>query len=77
MVASPKGLGPKKIALAMASSIYKRPVLTSERAPHKNKNVTVRQVIKIWSYAPNGCFIPRETGRLTVGRNIRLRLRTF
>jgi hypothetical protein len=49
-----------------------RPVLSSERAPHKNKTVTVTQVIKIWSQAPNGCFIPRETGRLTVGRNIKL-----
>jgi hypothetical protein len=30
---------------------YKKdgPVLSSERAPHKNKTVTVAQVIKIWS----------------------------
>jgi hypothetical protein len=49
-----------------------RPVLSSERAPHNNKTVTVIQVIKIWSSAPNGCFIPRQTGRLTVGRNIKL-----
>jgi hypothetical protein len=34
-----------------------------------------RTEIKIWSKAPDGCFIPRQTGRLTVGRNIRLRLR--
>jgi hypothetical protein len=26
-----------------------RPILPSERAPHKNKTVTVTQVIKIWS----------------------------
>jgi hypothetical protein len=26
-----------------------RPVLSSERAPHKNRTVTVTQVIKIWS----------------------------
>jgi hypothetical protein len=26
------------------------------------------------AYAQYGCFIPRQTGRLTVGRNIRLRL---
>jgi hypothetical protein len=49
-----------------------RPVLSSERAPHKIKTVTVTQVIKIWSLAPNGCFIPRQNGRLTVGRNIKL-----
>jgi hypothetical protein len=48
-----------------------RPNLSSERAPHKNKTVTVTQVIKIWSYAPDGCFIPRQTGRLTVSRNIK------
>jgi hypothetical protein len=24
--------------------------------------------------APNGCFVPRQTGRLTVGRNITLTL---
>jgi hypothetical protein len=51
-----------------------RPDLSSERAPHKNKIVTVTQVINIWSWAPDGCFIPRQTGRLTVGRNVRLRL---
>jgi hypothetical protein len=49
-----------------------KPDLSSERAPHKNKTVIVTQVIKIWSQAPDGCFIPRQTGRLTVGRNIKL-----
>jgi hypothetical protein len=29
-------------------------------------------VIKIWSWVPNGCLTPRETGRLTVDRNINL-----
>jgi hypothetical protein len=55
-----------------------RPVLSSERAPHGINNVTVRRIPcgnKIWSQAPDGCFIPRQTGLLTVGRNIRLRLR--
>jgi hypothetical protein len=32
-----------------AAYIKDRPVLSSERAPHKNKTVTVTQVIKIWS----------------------------
>jgi hypothetical protein len=36
-----------------------------------NKPATV-WLIKIWSQAPDGCFIPRQTGRLTVGRNTRL-----
>jgi hypothetical protein len=31
---------PRKTALAKASSIYKRLVLSSQRAPHKNKTVT-------------------------------------
>jgi hypothetical protein len=34
-----------------------------------------RAEIKIWSQAPDGCFIPRQTGQLTVGRNIRPRLK--
>jgi hypothetical protein len=48
-----------------------RPVLSSERAPNINNCV---MVIKIWSYVPHGCFIPRQTGRLTVGRNVTLTL---
>jgi hypothetical protein len=56
------------------ATVNDRPVLLSERAPHINKPTTV-WLIKIWSQAPDGCFIPRQTGRLAVGRNIRLRLR--
>jgi hypothetical protein len=37
MVTSLKGLGPP------AAYIKDRPVLSSEREPHKNKNVTVKQ----------------------------------
>jgi hypothetical protein len=37
-------------ALARPAAYTKdRPDLSSERAPHKNKTVTVTQVIKIWS----------------------------
>jgi hypothetical protein len=43
----PKDSDPIKTALARASST--RSDLSSERAPHKNKNVIVTQVIKIWS----------------------------
>jgi hypothetical protein len=32
-----------------AAYVKGRPVLSSERAPHKNTPVTVEQVIKIWS----------------------------
>jgi hypothetical protein len=44
-----------------------------ESAPHQ-QTCNCLTVIKIWSYAPDGCFIPRETGRQTVGRNIILTL---
>jgi hypothetical protein len=66
MVSSPKELGPEKDCAGKASS--------TERAPHKNKTVTVTQLINIWSQAPNGCFVPRQTGRLTVVCNITLTL---
>jgi hypothetical protein len=55
----------------LAAIVNDRPVLWSEREPHINKPVTVCN--KICSYAPDGCFIPRQTGRLTVRRYIRLR----
>jgi hypothetical protein len=29
-------------------------------------------VVEVWSCAPDGCFVPGRTGRLTVGRNMRL-----
>jgi hypothetical protein len=47
--------------------------LVRESAPHQ-KACNCQTVIKIWSKAPDGCFIPRQTGRLTVGRNITLTL---
>jgi hypothetical protein len=48
MGASPKGLGPEKdCAGKEGTAVYvytkDRPVLSSERAPHKNKTVTVKQ----------------------------------
>jgi hypothetical protein len=30
--------------------------------------------VTVWSWAPHGCFIPRQTDRLTLGRNITLTL---
>jgi hypothetical protein len=29
-------------------------------------------VVEVWSWAPDGCFVPRRTDRLDVGRNMRL-----
>jgi hypothetical protein len=68
-------LGPEAI-------VNDRPVLSSERAPHINKPATVQRIpysvfctaIKNLVISPDGYFIPRQTGRLTIGRNIRLRL---
>jgi hypothetical protein len=37
-----------------AASTKDRTVLSTERAPHKNKSVTVKTVINIWSWAPDG-----------------------
>jgi hypothetical protein len=53
MFASPKGLGPEKdCGDKDQQNIKKRPVLSSERASHRNKTVTVKQyVIYIWSLA--------------------------
>jgi hypothetical protein len=62
-------------ALARASSNCKRQTrpLVREGAPTQQTR-NCQTIIKIWSYAPEGCFIPRQTDRLSVGRNIRLRL---
>jgi hypothetical protein len=67
-------------ALARASSSFKRQncSLVRESAPHEQTHNCLT-VTKIWSKAPDVCFIPRQTDWLTdwltVGRNIRLRLR--
>jgi hypothetical protein len=67
---------PRSTALARASSMSKRQTrhIVREGAPQK-QNRNCQKVINIWSKAADGCFIPRQTGRLAVGRNIRLRLR--
>jgi hypothetical protein len=63
-------------ALARANSNCKRQAspLVRESDPHQQTSNWLT-VIKIWSQTPDGLFIPRQTGRLTVGRNIRLGLR--
>jgi hypothetical protein len=43
--------------------------LVRENAPHQQA-CNCLTVKKILSYAPDGCFIPRESGRMTVGHNI-------
>jgi hypothetical protein len=43
--------------------------LVRENAPHQQTRDYLA-VKKIWLQTPDGCFIPRQTGRQTVGRNI-------
>jgi hypothetical protein len=45
--------------------------LVREGAPYQQTRNRLT-VIKIWSKALDGCFIPRQTGRLIVGRNMTL-----
>jgi hypothetical protein len=78
MVTSPKGLGPRKdYAGEVQQHIQKidRP-LVREGVPQK-QDCNCQRLINIWSYAPDRYLTPRQTGRLTVGRNIRLRLNTI
>jgi uncharacterized protein YbbK (DUF523 family) len=62
-------------ALARASRNCKRQTrpLVRESAPHQ-QTLKFLTVIKICSEAQTGALFPRQTGRLTLGRNIRLRL---
>jgi hypothetical protein len=62
-------------APSRASSNCKRQTrpLIREGASHQQIRNCLA-VIKIWSWAPDGCLTPRQTGRLTVGRNITLTL---
>jgi hypothetical protein len=64
---------PRNTALARPSGKYKlqiRPLArTGTRHQEKRKCPTV---IKIWSWAPNGCLRTTQTGRLTVGRKVSL-----
>jgi hypothetical protein len=62
-------------SLAKTSSNFKgqtRP-LVREGAPHQQTRDCLT-VIKIRSWARDGCLTPRRTGRLTVGHNITLTL---
>jgi hypothetical protein len=47
-----------------------RPLVREGAPPQQTRNCLT--VTKIWSWAPYGCLTPRQTGRLTVGRNMTL-----
>jgi hypothetical protein len=55
-----------------SGKLQTRPLIR-ESAPSQQA-CNCHTVIKIWSEAPDGCLTPRQTGRLTVGRNITLTL---
>jgi hypothetical protein len=66
---------PRMTALARTSNNCKRQTrpLVREGALHRHIRNCLA-VIKICSWAPDGGVTPRQTGRLTVGRNITLSL---
>jgi hypothetical protein len=75
MVTSPKGPGPKKdYAGECQQHIQTTDPFSRQRGHPQKQGRNCQRLIDIWSKAPDGCFILRQTGRLTVGRNIRLRL---
>jgi hypothetical protein len=45
--------------------------LVTEGAPHQHPR-SYLTVLKTWCWSPDGCLTPRQTGRLTVRRNITL-----
>jgi hypothetical protein len=67
----PRDTDLKMTALARTSSncIRQTRPLVREGAVHQQTHNS-QTVTKIWSWAPDGCLTPRQTGRLTVGRNI-------
>jgi hypothetical protein len=58
--------------------ISKRSVLRAETCPLARDGALHQQtrscliVVKMWSWAPDGCVAPRQSGRPTVGRNMTL-----
>jgi hypothetical protein len=77
MISSTKDLRPEKDCAGKDQKhIQKTDPSSSQRGrpqKKKKKTVTVKTIINIWSQAQYGCFIPRQTGRLIVGRKMRLR----
>jgi hypothetical protein len=60
----PRDWDPKITALARTSSNCKRQTrpLVRENAQHQQTR-NILTIIKIWSRAPDGCFLPRQTDR--------------
>jgi hypothetical protein len=70
----PRDSDPRMTVLASASSNCKRQTRPFFRVSAPNQHTrNCLTVIKIWSLVPDGCSIPTESDRLTVGCNIRSR----
>jgi hypothetical protein len=71
----PRDSDPRMTALVRTSSNRRQQTssLVRDSAPHQQTRKCL-SVTKVWSYAPDGCLTPRQTGQLTVGRNITLTL---
>jgi hypothetical protein len=75
MVMNPTGHGPENDCAGEGGQRRKRqtgPFVRDGESHQQTRNCLT--VIKIWSWAPDGCLTQRQTGRLTVGRNITLPL---
>jgi hypothetical protein len=70
MVTSPKGLGPKEdYAGDDQQHIQKTDPSSRQSGRTTKQDRNCQRLIK----APDGCFAPRQTGRLAVSRDVRLR----
>jgi hypothetical protein len=75
MVMSPEGLCPENDCAGEGQQHLKRqtcPLVRGGVPRQQTRNCVT--VIKICSWAPDGCLTPRQTDRLTVGSNITLTL---
>jgi hypothetical protein len=74
MVMSPAGLGPENYyACDGQQQSYTTDCLVIEGASHQQTRICPT-VTNLWSWVPDEGFTPRQTGRLTVGLNIRVAL---
>jgi hypothetical protein len=75
MVLSPVGLGPEDdFAGDEQQQLQTTDPSSRQRGHPTSENYNCLTVTKIWSWTPNGGLILRQTGRMTVGRNIILTL---
>jgi hypothetical protein len=68
----PRFSDPRVTAMARAGSDFgrqTRPLIGG--TPHRRARDCLT-VVEVWSCVPDGCFVPGRTGRLTIGRYLRL-----